>query len=101
MTAPLQTWDELAAYVHTTLCEQENLLSEQFPLEAAPIHRRDEFCGVEFAVFGPRQIRLGAVWTAETNVVFFYNARGERFQTEQLPQRLTGIPDRFQQGCAA
>jgi len=100
MTAPLQTWDDLTTFVHTTLCEQENLLADQFPLEMAPIVRRDQFCGVEFALFGPRQIRLGAVWTAETNVLFFYNARGERFSTQQLPQRLTGIPEHYEQACA-
>lgn len=45
-------------------------------------------CGVQFLLKGPRQIRLGAIWTADLNRVYFYDTRGERYLKVDLPHRL-------------
>lgn len=79
------TVDELRTYVHATLCRQENLVAEQFELQTIALIRMDARCGLQFLLRGPRSVRLGAVWTADQNQVYFYNARGERFLKQSLP----------------
>ena len=86
------TWAELEEYVHQSLCDKENLISEQFPLETRLLQRVEKFCGLEFTLYGPRQIRLGAVWAADVNTLYFYDARGRRYETLKLEQRPEGEP---------
>ena len=80
------TVEELRHHVHTTLCRHENLVAEQFELQTIALTRLGLRCGLQFLLRGPRSVRLGAVWTAEQNQVYFYDARGERFLKEPLPQ---------------
>lgn len=86
--AAVQTLDDLRAFVHRVLCDRENILAEQFGLVEIPLKRGGQPCGLEFRVHGPRSIRLGAIWTAEYNTLYFYDTRGERFLKLQLTQRL-------------
>ena len=83
----VQSLMDLRRYVHETLCEQENLVSEQFELQEIPLTRMGERCGLQFVLRGPRNVRLGAVWASERNQVFFYNARGERFRSSAVCAR--------------
>ena len=87
------TVDELRHYVHDTLCRHENLVAEQFALQTIALTRMGTRCGLQFLLRGPRSVRLGAVWTADQNLVYFYNARGERFLKHPLQQ-----PVAFEQG---
>jgi hypothetical protein len=80
------TVDELSRYVQDTLCRHENLVAGQFALQSIPLIRLGSRCGLQFLLRGPRSVRLGAVWTAEHNEVYFYNARGERFSKHRLGQ---------------
>lgn len=80
------TVDELRQYVHDTLCRHENLVADQFALQTIALTRLGIRCGLQFLLRGPRSVRLGAVWTAEQNLVYFYNARGERFLKQPLTQ---------------
>jgi len=79
------TVDELRHFVHTTLCSHENLVAEQFALQTIPLTRMGSRCGLQFLLRGPRSVRLGAVWSAEQNVIYFYDARGERFAKQAPP----------------
>jgi len=81
------TWFELEQFVHQTLCQKENLIPEQFPIETRSLQRVEAFCGLEFTLYGPRQIRLGAVWAADANTLYFYDARGSRYETVRLMHR--------------
>ncbi len=90
MTAEMSqtmTHQYLRSHVHKTLCRRENLLAEQFDLQVIPLVREDAACGLQFLLRGPRSVRLGAVWAADQNVLYFYDARGERFLKEQLSSR--------------
>jgi hypothetical protein len=75
---------ELRAHILRTLCERENLIVEQYALQETALIRRGECCGRQFTLFGPRSVRLGAVWAADRNDLYFYDARGERFRKERL-----------------
>ncbi|MFN0056754.1 MAG: hypothetical protein ACKV0T_31810 [Planctomycetales bacterium] len=83
------TLDDLRAFVHTTLCDRENILRDQFGLSESKLVRNGKTCGMQFYLQGPRSIRLEAIWVADRNLVYFYDARGIRFLKLQLRQRLT------------
>ena len=87
------TVDDLSRYVHNTLCQHENLVAEQFAMQTIPLIRLGSRCGLQFLLRGPRSVRLGAVWTAEQNQVYFYNARGERFSKHPLEQPVAFEPE--------
>lgn len=83
-TATVGTLDELRLFIHTKLCEKENLLAEQFRLREAALMMRGRQCGMEFTVKGPRSIRLGAIWASEQNLINFYDTQGERYLKVKL-----------------
>ena len=86
-TAGVQGLDALRRYVHERLCGHENLVADQFELEVTALKRLGDFCGLQFLLRGPRSVRLGAVWASDHNLLYLYDARGERFHKEQLANR--------------
>jgi hypothetical protein len=80
----IESLSELRRHVLQVLCERENLIMDQFTLQESALVRRGENCGRQFTLYGPRSIRLGAVWAADRNDLYFYDARGERFRKERL-----------------
>lgn len=84
----VRSFSDLRDFVHETLCSKEKLLADQFSLTEIPLRRGERECGREFTLHGPRNIRLGAIWAADHNILYFYDARGERFLKLRLPRRL-------------
>lgn len=84
----ISTLEELRCHVRQVLCGHENLMEDQFTLQESVLKRRGETCGRQFALFGPRAVRLGAVWAADRNDLYFYDARGERFHKERLTGKI-------------
>lgn len=84
----IQSLNELRDYIHKTLCEKENLLEEQFKMTEMALRRRGRTCGLQFSIQGPRSVRLGAIWASDSNMVYFYDARGERYSKVHLPNRV-------------
>ena len=80
--------EDLRTFIHNTLCDRENILQEQFPLQELALTKAGRPCGWQFAVQGPRSVRLQAIWDADHNLLYFYDARGNRFLKLRLPQRL-------------
>ena len=85
----IRSLDDLRAFIHRTLCEKENLLADQYVLTELPLSRRQRQCGLQFTLQGPRSLRLGAIWVADFNTVYFYDARGARYLKFRLRQRLS------------
>ncbi len=83
---------DLRTFVHQTLCGKEGLLADQFPLSEMTLTRRTRFCGLQFSLQGPRDVRLGAIWASDHNLVYFYDARGERYLKVKLTRRLVADP---------
>ena len=75
----VHTLDELRRFIHKTLCEKENLLVDQFTMTEFQLTRGNELCGLQFSLRGPRNVRLGAIWVADRNLVYLYDARGARY----------------------
>ncbi len=87
--AQIRTVPELRTFIREMLCAKENLISEQFPVNEAILRRGERTCGLQFQLFGPRSIRLGAIWAADHNVVYFYAANGERYLKVPLQHRIS------------
>ncbi len=83
----IDSLETLHSFVHQTLCETENLLAEQFETRQRPFVSKGQICAIEFILLGLRSIRLGAIWAADQNIVYFYNTRGERYREVQLIER--------------
>jgi hypothetical protein len=84
----IHSLDDLRAFIHTTLCNRENILQDQFGLTETSLTRDGRACGLQFRLHGPRSIRLEAIWAADRNQLYFYDARGIRFLKLKLRQRL-------------
>ena len=86
-TSALESLEALREFIHTTLCDKESLVREQFLMSESPLVLYGAPCGLQFTIKGPRSIRLSAVWASDPNMVYFYDARGERFLKVQLKNR--------------
>ena len=84
----ISTLDDLRNFIHQTLCDRENLLQDQFDLTETALIRNGRDCGLQFCLQGPRSVRLEAIWVADRNTIYFYDARGARFSKVQLHERL-------------
>lgn len=84
----VHTLDDLREYIHRTLCEKENLLAEQFTMTEMQLTRGERACGMQFAIHGPRSVRLGAIWASDHNLVYFYDAGGVRYAKVRLRHRV-------------
>ena len=84
----VHTLDELRQFIHKTLCEKENLLADQFTMTEVRLTSGSGPCGIQFCLRGPRNVRLAAIWVADRNVVYLYDARGTRYAKLRLKNRL-------------
>jgi hypothetical protein len=83
---PLHIHDlsDLRNYVHTTLCEQNELNHGSFEITERILVRGRQPCGIFFCLHGPRSVRLTAIWETDRNTVLFYGSTGERVHKTQL-----------------
>ena len=80
--------NDLRKFIHSVLCEKENLVPEQFGMRETGLVVRGRSCGMQFSLRGPRSVRLGAIWAADQNMLYFYDARGQRYLKLRLKQRI-------------
>ncbi len=80
----VRTLDELRLFIHRTLCQKENLLADHYRTTEFRLIRGERVCGLEFCLRGPRSVRLGAVWVADHNLIYLYDARGKRYSKLRL-----------------
>jgi hypothetical protein len=84
----IHTLDDLRQFIHQTLREKENLLVDRFTMTEVQLTRGNQPCGLQFSLRGPRNVRLAAIWVADRNLVYLYDARGERYAKLRLTTRL-------------
>jgi hypothetical protein len=91
-TQRLEDLSAIRRYVSETLCEKDQLEADYFPLSEQVLVRGGAPCGVYFCLHGPRSLCLTAVWETDSNTIWFYGSRGERFRKTQLisPPGLAG-----------
>ncbi len=83
---PLQidNLDDLRTYVHSTICEQNELQVGAFNITERILVRGERPCGIFFCLNGPRSVKLTAIWETDRNTVLFYSSSGERVCKTQL-----------------
>ena len=81
---------EVAEFARATLSAKGRLRCDAAQLHTVPIRRGDEVCGLYFALRGPREVLLTAVWDASTGALWCYDSRGERFLKTCLPSGADG-----------
>jgi hypothetical protein len=81
--------EELAAYIHSVLCNRDALDPNQTPLFRTPLQKGERQCGLVFHVEGPRLLRTSAVWSADDDRVIFYDSTGQRFHEVNLSESPT------------
>ncbi len=69
----------LTQAVRQTLAAKCRLRPDAVRMSCQPVLRAGVLCGLHFALRGPREVLLTAVWDAETGVLLCYGSRGERF----------------------
>ena len=84
----IQSLDDLRQFIHAALCDKENLVADQFQMREMSLVVHGRRCGMQFSLKGPRSVRLGAIWAADQNILYLYDARGERYLKVRLRQRV-------------
>ena len=84
----VRSLDDLREFIHAQLCQKENLVPEQFRMRETGLVVRGRSCGLQFSLRGPRSVRLGAIWATDKNVLYFYDACGQRYLKLRLRQRI-------------
>jgi hypothetical protein len=84
----VRTLDDLRHFIHRTLCQKENLLDDQYRTTEFRLIRGERLCGLQFCLRGPRSVRLAAVWVADHNLIYLYDARGNRYAKVRLTNDL-------------
>jgi hypothetical protein len=87
-TESIQSLDDLRNFIHAALCDKENLVADQFQMREMMLVVHGRQCGMQFSLKGPRSVRLGAIWAADQNMLYLYDARGERYLKVRLQQRV-------------
>jgi hypothetical protein len=87
--------EELSAFVHAALCQQDALDPEQTPLVRTPLVRAGRVCGAVFHVEGPRLLRTSAVWSADDGRILFYDSTGQRVRAVRLSEGPDSADVRF------
>lgn len=85
--------NDLRQFVHHTLCEQNQLEPHAFDVTERILVRGQRPCGIFFCLYGPRSVKLTAIWETDRNTILFYSSSGQRTLKTQLVQApsLAGI----------
>ena len=76
--------DDLRKYVHTTICDKNELEADAFEVTERILVRRGRPCGLFFCLHGPRSVKLTAIWETDRNSILFYGSSGQRVLTVNL-----------------
>lgn len=79
----MQSLGDLRQYVHESLCEQNELEHDAFPMTERILLRGGKPCGVYFCLHGPRSVKFSAIWETQCNRILFYSSTGERHSKVQ------------------
>lgn len=82
----IKNLNDLRRYVKKTLCNENELEIDAFPMTERILVRGGKPCGLLFCLHGPRLVMFSAIWETQHNTVLFYGAAGERLRKIQLSE---------------
>ena len=80
----IQSLSELRDFVYLQLCELNELEPGVFEMVERILARGEKPCGILFCLYGPRSVRLTAIWETDGNSILFYDSAGERADMVKL-----------------
>jgi hypothetical protein len=77
--------DTVREFIREELCEKNQLEKDAFQMTERLLMRQGTPCGLFFCIYGPRSVRLTAVWDLQRQAVFFYDSLGRRAASCPIP----------------
>lgn len=72
-------------HVRHELCERNQLEKDAFEMSQRVLTRKGKPCGFYFCIYGPRSVRLTAVWDLQRKAILFYDSLGRRSACQPVP----------------
>jgi hypothetical protein len=91
-TVRIENLTDLRTFVHQTICDNNELEFNAFSMSERILVRGGRPCGIFFCLYGPRAVKLTAIWETDRNSVLFYSATGERMLRSQLTHAPSLVP---------
>lgn len=77
--------DTIREFVRGELCENNQLERDAFQMTERLVMKQGKPCGLFFCIYGPRSVRLTAVWDVQRAAVIFYDSLGRRAASLPVP----------------
>lgn len=84
-TVPNERIETVREFIREELCEKNQLEKDAFQMTERLLVRQGKPCGLFFCIYGPRSVRLTAVWDLQRQAVFFYDSLGRRAASCPIP----------------
>lgn len=72
------SFEAVRNFIRDELCEKNQLERDAFEMAQRVLTRNGQPCGFFFCIYGPRSVRLTAVWDLNRGSIFFYDSLGRR-----------------------
>ena len=80
----IDSFEDIRTYITHTLSEIELLSPDSYHVSERLLKRGSRPCGVYFCLYGPRDVRLTAIWETDQNTILFYSSGGQRVKRTRL-----------------
>ena len=80
----IRTLVDLRSYVQQQLCDQNELEVGAFQFTEQVLEKQGNPCGIYFCLYGPRSVKLIAIWETNSNSILFYGSTGQRVHRIRL-----------------
>lgn len=77
--------ESVREFVRDELCERNQLEKDAFQMSQRVLTQRGKPCAFYFCIYGPRSVRLTAVWDVRRRLIFFYDSLGRRAASQPVP----------------
>ena len=78
-------FEAVREFIRGELCEKNQLERDAFEMSERVLTRKGQHCGFYFCIYGPRSVRLTAVWDLVKGSIFFYDSLGRRATSCPVP----------------
>ncbi|MEM8734803.1 MAG: hypothetical protein AAGG44_11300 [Planctomycetota bacterium] len=78
-------FEAVREFVRDELCDKNELERDAFQMSERVLTRQGKPCGFYFCIYGPRSVRLTAVWDLKTGTILFYDSLGRRAASCNAP----------------
>ena len=78
-------FESVREFVRDELCEKNELEKDAFQMSERLLTRNGKPCGFYFCIYGPRSVRLTAVWDLNKGAILFYDSLGRRAASHPCP----------------